>query len=274
MVGIVADSAANIPEELARELAIELVPMYLEFGDRAYRDGRDIRPADFYRRLSSGESASSAAPSPGDFLEAFERARSREIVCVTVAGSMSASNHAARMAAERFSGRADIVDSRSASMAEGFVAIAAARAAGKGASIDEVGDEARRIAIEARLIATVDTFEFLRRSGRVTALQAWAATVLDMKPVFAFRDGRPGPVARPRTRKRALDRVVQETLAEAGGRAVHLAVVHAGVEAEARAVADRVGVGADVVELVVVEATPVIGAHTGPGLLGTAFYCE
>lgn len=274
MVAIVTDSAANVPEDLARALAIEIVPMYLKFGETLYRDGLDLRPRDFYARLAAGETASSSAPSPGDFLAAFEATGSAEVVCVTVAGSMSGANHEAVMAAERFAGRVEVVDSLSASMAEGFVGLAAARAAAAGTPLEEVAARARAVAAAVRLYATVNTFEFLRRSGRVTKLQAYAATMLDIKPVFAFRGGEPAPVARPRSRRRALERVVEATLAEAGDRPIHLAALHAEAEAEARAVADRVLAGADVVERVIVEVTPVIGAHTGPGLVGTAFYCE
>jgi DegV family protein with EDD domain len=156
-------------------------------------------------------------------------------------------------------------------MAEGFVALEAARAAARGASLGRAAAAARAAASDARLFATVDTFEHLQRSGRVSRLQAYAATALDIKPVFAFRDGEPWAVARPRTRRRALDRVVSETVTAAAGRTIRLAAIHAVAEDEARRVAERVQAGADVAELFVVEVTPVVGVHVGPGLVGTAF---
>jgi DegV family protein with EDD domain len=140
--------------------------------------------------------------------------------------------------------------------------------------VDEVVARARSVAGRARLCAAIDTFEFLRRSGRVTKLQAYAATRLDIKPVFRFQHGEAGPVARPRTRSRALARVVEEALAEIGGRPVHLAGIHAGAEAEARDMMARVAAQTEVVEEYVTEFTPVMGAHTGPGVVGLAFYCE
>jgi DegV family protein with EDD domain len=205
MVAVVADSAANLPGDLARELGIEVVPMYLKFGDRVYRDGIDLTPADFYERLArDGEPASTSVPSPGDYLEAFERTGQREIVCITVASSMSSSRQQASFAAERFDGRVEVVDSMTASMAEGFVVAEAARTAADRGSMEAVADRARAIAARTRLLATVGTFEFLKRSGRVTTLQAYAATVLDIKPVFGFREGEIAPVARTRTRRRAI----------------------------------------------------------------------
>jgi len=275
VVAIVADSAANLPVEITRELRIRVVPMYLKFGERVYRDGLDMTPADFYERLAADEvAASSSTPSPGDFLEAFEAASDREIVCVTVTAGMSGSFQQASYAAGRFAGRVEVVDSKSASVAEGFVAIEAARRALERGTIEEVSRRARDVAERTTLVATVDSFEYLRRSGRVRKFQAYAATKLDIKPVFRFHGGDVAPVARPRTRKRAVGRVVEEALGTIDGRPAHVGVFHASAAAEAAEVADRVGASADVVERFVVEATPVIGAHTGPGLLGIAFYTD
>jgi DegV family protein with EDD domain len=275
LVAVVADSAANLPGELARELGIEIVPMYLKFGEQVYRDGTDLTPSDFYERLARDhEPASTSVPSPGDYLDAFERSGQHEILCVTVASSMSSSFQQASFAAERFAGNVQVLDSRTASMAEGFVVMEAARKAVAGASLAEVADRAREVAAKTRLVATVGTFEFLRRSGRVTKLQAYAATMLDIKPVFEFRDGDAVPVARTRTRRRALAQIEVDTLREAGNGSLHLAVIHAAAELEARDLLDRIVASANVVERVVAEVTPVIGAHTGPGLVGTAFYRE
>jgi DegV family protein with EDD domain len=159
-------------------------------------------------------------------------------------------------------------------MAEGFVAIEAARLAGEEATLGDVAAKARDMASRTRLFATVGSFEYLRRSGRVSRLQAYAATKLDVKPVFSFRDGEAGAVARPRTRRRALDRVIHEAVESIAERPVHLAGFHAAAEEDARRLLDGISERANVVERMVVEATPVIGAHTGPGLAGVAFYCD
>jgi DegV family protein with EDD domain len=275
MVGVVADSASNVPEHLARELGLELVPLWLKLGPEEYRDGVDMPPDRFYERLvADREPASTATPSPADFLAAFERTRQQDIVCITVASTMSAAHHEATMAAERFNGRVHVVDSTNASMAEGFVALEAARLARAGAELEEVAARARVVAARAALFATVGTFEFLRRSGRVNALQAYAATVLDIKPVFSFWHGEARPVARPRTRRRAVERIVAETLRRIGDRPAHVATIHAAAEDEAHLLLERIVEGANVVERHVVPVTPVIGAHTGPGLLGTAFFAD
>ena len=275
MVAVVTDSASNVPAALAQELRITVVPLWLRLGDDEYRDGIDMPPGRFYERLAAGkERASTATPSPADFLDAYERTGDREIVCVTVAASMSAVFHQACSAMEGFDGTVTVVDSMSASMAEGFVVVEAARAAAAGASADLVADRARLVTGGVSLFATLGTFEFLQRSGRVNRLQAYAGTILDINPVFAFRLGEPAGIARPRTRRRALERVAVEAVESIGDRHAKIAAIHADAEADARVLLDAVTAQASVIERHVVEVTPVIGAHTGPGLVGVAVFAE
>jgi len=275
VVAVVTDSAANVPADVARELGIRVVPIHLRFGPDDYRDGVDMVGGDFYDQLvSEGRPASSTAPSPGEFLEAFEATKDDEIACVTVSSAVSVTHHEAVLAAERYEGRVDVVDSHSATMGEGFVAIEAARAARAGSSLDEVVARAKEVASRARVFGAIETFEFLRRSGRVNKLQAYAATMLDIKPVFQLREGEIGPVARPRTRSRALARVVEETVRAAGDRPLHLAAFHARAEPDAKELVRRIEARTHTVESFVVEATPVIGAHVGPGLVGVAFFSD
>ncbi len=275
VVAVVVDSAANVPPELARELRIIVVPMYLRFGDEVFRDGVDLTPARFYERLvRNREPASSSTPSPGDYAEAFEATGHDALVCVTVAADLSSSHQQASLAAREVGIRVEVIDSGSASMGEGFVAIEAARLAARGAGLDQVAARAQEVASRTSLVATVDTFEYLQRSGRVTRLQAYAATMLDIKPVFQLRRGEITPIARSRSRGRALARVVDESVAAFGERPAHLAVFHAAASKEAAAVASRIEASARVLETFVVEVTPLIGAYTGPGMLGTAFFCD
>ncbi|MDP8957344.1 MAG: DegV family protein [Actinomycetota bacterium] len=260
---------------MAAGLDIAVVPLYVRIGDAVYRDGVDLQPGELYRRLAEGgENASTSASSPGDFLEAFVGTGQSEIVCVTVADGMSSNHQHARLAAGQFSGRVDVVDSKSASMGEGFVALEATRRAAENGSMEEVVRRALEVARNVTFVATVDTFEYLKRSGRVTKLQAYAATMLEIKPVFAFRDGNAIPVARGRTRRRALQRIVDEALREIGDRHAHLAAVHAAAEEDAQSVLEQIQARADVIDSLVTEVTPVVGAHTGPGLVGAAVFCD
>ena len=275
MIATVTDSAANVPPEVARDLAIRVVPIHLRFGPESFRDGVDLVGGDFYDRLVRDDrAASTSAPSPGDFLEAYRATGADEVLCVTLSSGVSVSHHEAVLAAERFEGRVEVVDSHSATMGEGFVAIEGARAVRDGASLEAAAARARDVAGRTEVFGAIETFEFLRRSGRVNKLQAYAATMLDIKPVFRLREGEIGPVARPRTRSRALTRIVEETLREVTGRPVHLAAFHVRAEADARELVRRIEAESQVVETFVVDSTPAIGAHTGPGLVGVAFFCD
>jgi DegV family protein with EDD domain len=278
VVSVVTDSASNLPPGLADEFGIHVVPLWLRLGEAEFRDGVDLAPGDFYQRLAADETtASTAAPAPERFLEAFDRSGDADVVCVTVAATMSAVHRHATAAAERFGGRAVVVDSMNASMAEGFVVLAAARTAADGAPADQVVEAARRTAAATSLFATVNTFRFLKRSGRVTRLQAYAATMLDINPVFAFSGGDPKALARPRTRRRAVARLAEEVtraIGHARAGVADIAVLHAAVPEEAADLLTALGAIAGVRDRHLVEVTPVIGAHTGPGLLGAAVRAE
>ena len=275
MVAVVTDSAANVPVELQEELGIAVAPLALRFGDRSFRDGVDMVGGDFYDRLVSDRAAAStSAPSPGEYLQAYERAGDPEIVCITLASGLSAAHQEATLAAEQFDGRVSVVDSRSATVGEGLVAIEAGRAARTGGSREDVAARAQEVGSAVRLLGAIETFEFLQRSGRIGKLQAYAATKLDIKPVFRLVGGEIKPVARPRTRGKALARIVQEVVREAAGRAVHAGAFHAQAEGAAEELLERVAAECRVVERFVVEASPAIGAHTGPGLVGVGFYCD
>jgi DegV family protein with EDD domain len=272
-VAVVTDSAASLPSGIAEEMGITVVPIYLRFGDRAVPD--DEGPERFYERLRSAtEGVSTAAPAPGDFLGAFEGAGSEHVLCLTIASSVSGIHRSAVIAAGEAAVQVEVVDSGTAAMAQGFVAMEAARVARGGADLSATAARAREVAARSRLIAAVDSFEYLRRSGRVSRLASYAGGMLNIRPVFRMQGGLIEAVARPRTRRRALDRMDEEAGREIGDRPVHLAAVHADAEAEARALLERISEGREVVESHLAGLPPVLGAHMGPGTVGLAWFCD
>jgi DegV family protein with EDD domain len=270
---VVTDSAANLPPEMAAEHAISVVPMYLKFGESVYQDGVDLPRNEFYAKLEREEvPVSTAAPSVGDYREAFERAleHAEGVVCVTVASFVSVSFDSARGAASELGGRVKVVDSKSASMGEGWAALEAARLAATDAGLDEVAARTEEVAGRTQLAATINTFEFLRRSGRVHALLAYAGTALNIKPVFALRGGKIEQLGRPRSRARAIERILDETRPLAARGPLRCAVAHAAVPEEAEALLARITDELDCAETLLTEFTPLMGAHTGPGVLAIA----
>jgi DegV family protein with EDD domain len=277
-VVVVTDSSATIPEHLVRDLGIVVVPIRLNLDGKSYRDGIDITPSEFYRRLrATGSAPTTSAPSVGEFAAVFEDAAQGAlgVVAIHVARSLSSIHDTAVTAARSIKGTdVRVVDAEAATMAHGFVVLEAARAAAAGAGIDIVEQTALEMRPRVRFYVLLDTLEYLHRGGRVGSVARLMGTALQIKPVINLVDGHIEPYARPRTRKKATARVLQAMRDEVGTLPVHVAVLHADVPDEAQELHDRVSRGFDCRELLMAEFTPVMGAHTGPGVLGVAFYAE
>jgi len=281
-VAIVTDSTACIPLDVAAGHGIEIVPVHIIFGGRTYADSLTTDTAEFYDRLrTSTDRPTTAAPSPGMYIEAIGRAarRADTVLVITVSAQFSAMYDSARAAIDAVHAESPaldirLMDSRNAAMAQGFVVLEAARAAQRGSTIDEAVACAEEMTGRVTLLAMLDTLTYLARSGRVPRVAAWAAGVLQVKPVVRFSASDIKLVARTRTRPKALDRMAAIFAESVAGRRVHLAVHHANVPADAAyllAAAERT---ADIVESYATEFTQVMGVHTGPGLAALAWWCE
>jgi DegV family protein with EDD domain len=278
-VAIVTDSTACIPPDMAQRLGIEVVPVHIIFGGRTFADAM-MGDAEFYAMLrSSRERPTTAAPSPAMFHEAIGRAtrRADSVLCITVSAQFSAMYDSARHAIDLLTTESPgmdvrLLDSRNAAMAQGFVVLEAARTAAAGGTIEQVTARAEEMSGRVTLLAMLDTLEFLARGGRVPRVAAWAAGLLQMKPIVRFSASNIKLTARTRTRSRALHQLAEQTIAAAAGRRVHLAVHHADAEADAEALHMRLRESMDVEESFVTPFTQVMGVHTGPGLTGVAFW--
>lgn len=283
-VAIVTDSTACIPPELALQHGIEIVPVHLIVGGRTYADSLTTDTAEFYERLrTSSDRPTTAAPSPGMYVEAIGRAARRPgveaVLAITVSAQFSAMYDSAHSAIELVRAESPaldirLLDSRNAAMAQGFVVLEAARAAARGEPIDSVLATAEEMTGRVRLLAMLDTLSYLARSGRVPRVAAWAAGMLQVKPIVRFTAGDIALAARARTRQRALTRMSSLFGEMTAGCRVHLAVHHANAPDAAETLAEAARGSADIAELMVTEFTQVMGVHTGPGLVGMAWWCE
>ena len=283
-VAVVTDSMACIPAELVEAYGIHIIPVYVVFGQKVFRDGVDLTPAQFYRMLRTTEVMPSTATfSVGECLELYtELSQDAEaIVAIFISKEFSATVETALEAkrlltegGERSPVPIRVIDSRTTAMAQGFVALAAARAAAEGRSLSEIIRKAEDVICRVSLMAVVDTFEYLRRSGRVPAIAAIMGSMLQIKPIISVEGGRAEVLDRPRTKAKAVRRMLEIMERRVGSNPVHVAVLHGDALEEAERLRGEVASRFDCVELLITELSPVLGAHAGPGVLGMAFWAE
>lgn len=269
-VAIVTDSVADLPPEVAEEFGITVVPIIVRFGADLYRDGLDLSPDDFYKRLRGSRALpATSVPPPVAFADVYEKLaeRTSEIVVITVTSRLSGTHQVASQAVGLVKKRCrvEVLDSQWAIMAQGFITIAAARAGRAGASIDEVLDEARRTMRRVDMRAAFDTLEYLERGGRIGKAQAFLGSLLKVNPIIGLKDGEVYPVGRERSRAKAIDRLYD--FATSFGNVEGLAVEYAADSDEANGLVQRLRSEYPQVPIYLSRTSPAIGTHTGPGLI-------
>lgn len=274
-VAVVTDSTSDLPAERADELGIHVVPLRLAIGHRSALDGVELGADGVVEALRGKQQVSTSRPSPADFVTAYQKllaAGAEHVVSVHISAELSGTWDSARLAAQEFDyGVVRVVDSRSTSMALGFAAIAAARAAAEGAGPGAVQDAAVATVDRTLCIFYVDTLEYLRRGGRIGAAAAMVGTALSVKPLLHVRDGRIVLLEKVRTSSRALARLVALTVEAAGDATVDVAVQHLAAQERADQVQEALRAQLPSVGQVVTgEVGAIVGAHTGPGVVGVA----
>jgi DegV family protein with EDD domain len=271
-VAIVTDSTAHLPAELVEAHAITVVPLQVVIGGEAYDEGGGATSASVAEALRSWTPVSTSRPSPGAFLDAYERVAATGcsgIVSVHLSADMSGTYESALLAARDAPVPTRVVDSRSLGMGLGFAAVSAAEAAADGASVDDAAAAADKRAAATTAVFYVDTLEYLRRGGRIGAGAALLGSALAVKPLLHLLDGRIEPLEKVRTSARAIARLEEIAVTAAGhAQSVDIAVAHLANPDRAQQLADRLrGRLPRLGSLLVGEVGAVVGAHVGPGML-------
>ncbi len=279
-VAVVTDSTADLMPEAIAATGIRVVPLFVRFGDAEFRVGVDLSLERFWARMLGPDAPipSTASPSPGMFLEAFEACfadGADAIVCPTIGSKLSATFQSATLAAETMPDReVHVLDTGSTSMGTGIPALLAAEMAATGAPAVAIADAVRDRLPDVDLYVAVDTLEYLRKGGRLSNAQAAIGTILSIKPIVTVRDGLVVMAERQRTRGRARERVVELITAAPLER---LAIVHTPtstpeeVEAFRAALLARVPGGIDPAQVSISLLGASTGPHLGPHLMGAAF---
>ena len=268
-VVVVTDSSARLPADLLAEWDIRVVPLHVLIDGKDFRDGVDDVPADLYQRPQVSTAGASPAELAAAYRTAWADSAGDGVVAVHLSTALSSTLGAAQHAAAEFRGTVRVVDSKSAAMGTGFVALAAARSARSGADRDAVAVQAESSAARVHAFLVVQRLDNLRRSGRIGTAASWLGTALAVKPLLRIDDGKLVLAQRVRTTSKATAAMVEQVLEVVGERRAALAVQHVDNPAGAAQVAATLaaalpGCG----PAVVTDLGPVLGVHLGPGAVG------
>jgi len=278
-VAVVTDSTACIPNEALNDLTIPVIPLWLIWEEERYRDGVDIPPETFYRRLQERDTIpSTSQPSVGEFVDFYRRVaeerQTKTIVGTFISSKISGTVASAQTAASQVPELdVTVIDSLSTSMGLGFVALAAAREAAAGGSAEDVAAAAHAVRQRLTVLFTVDTLEYLHKGGRIGGAKRFLGTMLNIKPLLHLNDGCVEPMCQIRTKQRALTEMLDKAQERLNGQNMaEVAIIDVDSGPEAEAVAERVRERFQVSTVYRAPVSPVIGTHAGPGTVGIGFY--
>jgi DegV family protein with EDD domain len=277
-VAIVTDSTAYIPKELREKYSITVVPQVVIWENETFEDDVTITPDQFYTRLRTAKKMPSTSQvSVVNMQNAFSTLADQgyDVLGIFLSAKLSGTYQSATLAREQLTSnkeKVDFIDSETTAMAMGFQVLTAARAALDGASSKDCKALVEKARSHTGVYLTVDTLEFLHRGGRIGGAQRFLGTALNLKPVLTVEGGRVEPVERVRTRKKALDRLVEIVAEKCAGKSpVHVATLHADSHDDAKYILDQITPLVNPVESIFTAVSPAVGANTGPGTVGLAF---
>ncbi|MBA7483400.1 Protein DegV [subsurface metagenome] len=273
-IKIVTDSSADLPAQLVQELGITIVPLYVRFGEKVYRDRIDISEDEFYQRLLHDPvHPSTIQPTPQDFANAYQKLSPEAdgIVSIHISAKLSGTCNSALQGKEMIDKGCpiEVVDSQLTSMGLGLIGIAAATVAKAGGDLPAVMEEVKQAIPNTHLLFLLDTLEYLLRGGRIGKAKALLGSILNVKPVLTFKDGEVVPAGQVRSRAKGLDRLLD--FAKSASNIQDLAVVYNTTPDEAQALVERMGTIFAQEQIKLSRVGPMLGVHAGPGALAVAF---
>ncbi|MDE3074268.1 MAG: DegV family protein [Chloroflexota bacterium] len=269
-VAIVTDSTSDLPPERTRELGIAVVPLTVHIDGHSFFDGTELTPEQFYQKLSGARAIpTTSQPSAGQFHAAYEALEADEIISIHISAKLSGTINSARIAADQLPAkRIRVFDSQSVSMALGYVVQTAAEAAASGEGLEAICESVQASIRQTGFLAVLETLHHAQKSGRIGFAQALLGSMLQVKPIIGIANGEVVPVDRPRTMRKAVDRLIDLTVRDAPFH--HLAVPHAGNEELARDIAERLRlVHPGPIDVLATGA--VVGTHCGPGAVACCY---
>ncbi len=275
-IRIFSDSTSDLPLELRQRYGIGIVPLYVVFEDHTYRDGVDLTPAQLFDKVSrQGKLPKSAAPSPADFSQAFAPhiEKGERILYISLSSELSSTYQNARIAADDFApGSVTVFDSLNLSTAIGIQVLRAARYAEEGLDVNEIVKKLEKIRPEVETEFAIDTLEYLHKGGRCSGMQNLIGSLLSIRPIIKVIDGKMTPAYKVRgKREKAIDKMLQNLLANKDRLDGPVVVVNAAAEEDAIRLRDAILRETDAEEVLMSSAGCVISTHCGPATIGLMY---
>jgi len=271
-INIVTDSGSDLPQDVAKDLGISIVPLYVRFGSVSYRDGVDLQPGEFFQKLeSSPVHPTTSSASPGDFAQVYEKLGqdSEGIISVHLSSKVSATYDAALRGKELVSNKKcpiEVVDSRLVTIPLALLAVAAARSAASGKNMSEVRDHINRLIPAIRVYGMLDTLKYIVKGGRLGRASGIVGSLLPIRPLLTIKDGMIAPVGASRTRNGAIAGLL-ERLKSISDNVEAVGIAHSSPDEEVASFADKMKAFLPDIKPMIAKLGPAIGTHGGPGTI-------
>lgn len=275
-VSIVTDSTCDLPKQLLDTYQIKVIPLKITLDGKAFRDGLDLTPRDFYRQLPNlSKLPVTSQPSPGEFQAVYETIAKvgQAVIAIHISGGLSGTVLSSELAGRLVpSLMLYVVDSHSTSLGLGLPVLAAAKAAQSGLGPAEVLREVQAVLNRTSAYFFLDTLDYIYKGGRIGRAAAFMGNLLNIKPLLTFSDGVVSPVDKLRGRHRAVERLLSLAKEEVGGNPIICSVFHGDDLLNAQKLYARAASELNCTQLFISEISPVLGTYAGPGALGLAYH--
>lgn len=274
-IAVVTDSSAGIPLELAQRLGLYIVPIGVQINQQPYKEGVNLDQKFFYEQLAITHNISTSQPSPGDFLATFNKAaqKAQQIISIHVTSKGSGTVSVANLAAQELDLPISVVDSETAGMAQGFIALAAAQAAMLGKNQREILALIERAKKQTAVFVAVPTLKYLEKSGRISSAKRMIGSVLSIKPILGVKDGKVDAVEKARSYPRALQSLISLIADKFPEGKPLVAIMHSGAHHEALEFKAKIEKNLNCSKAFLAEMGVSLAVHGGQGMLGIAAYC-
>lgn len=275
-IALLCDSMCDLPSELTRNYDIKVVSARVIYPSEEYADRVDIQPSEVYDRMPGEIPTTSMPPIQEirDTLEAIRREGFTHVLAVHISTGLSSTAQVVEMAAKEFSDMIiEVIDSRTLSMGTGWMVLEAARNIANGWSFQRITDNLRKIQSKVHVYYVIETLEYLRKGGRIGLVAGMLGDLLNLKPIISVNtEGKYFTYCKAKGRRKSIEKlfqIVEETVQD---KVINLAVVHGGALKECEAMLERVRNLPNIKEIISTDISPVLGVHTGPGLVGVCVY--